>query len=503
MIALWVQFFRNFFCVLKSIASISGAGLPIYLVILNNRIHQTDYGLISTKTTVVEYIIATLQFLGIVFNFVNGVKGLRHGYYSYLKNKKYLYLLNRLSLENKYKSCYFTIVGNQLNSDINSSIHEITGGFFQLVIATGFFFLTCNSLHIVGPNHPKPVIDALIGQEIALLYFLGRMTKGYFKCISNYTEYHEVASLMDNLNKNYEGISDSNLLRFLFGYGFGTERLFEALASIKPNYSVLSEYIHHDENLVEIDHQMTNLLIKELQATESLVAYITKATDERAKEFRGNCMLSLKIKSVDSLANSSLEFMYLILNFMAGYGYMMGILAYYFPISNGATLPLWLQVLFLGLSPARADWWGNLVGDVAWTIEPIIMLGVSYFENTSTYEFSTQENESEVFERISVVEVPVTIKKTVAKAPREKMTKVVNETELAIPPLESDSDITCKATVTKTPRKRSETPSKKRSATPKRGGSAADNATGTEGNEKENLGNLTATRRTRIKKKSE
>ena len=338
------------------------------------------------------------------------------------------------------------------------------------------------------------MIDALIGQEIALLYFMGRMILGYFKCLSNYTEYHEVASLMDNLNKNYEGISDSNLLRFLFGYGFGTDRLFEALTVIKPDYSVLSEYIHHDENLVEVDHQMTNLLIKELQATESLVTYVTKATDARAKSFRENCMLNLKIKSVDNLANSSLELVYLILNFMAGYGYMMGILAYYFPVAKGQTLPLWLQVLFLGLSPARADWWGNLVGDAAWTIEPMVMLYVSFFDSSSSYQISPEISYHE-----SSAENTAAVKKTVTKAPRKKVAAVADETEQVTASSEiDDSAKAIKEIETKTPRKRAATPSKKRSSTPKRDSLAND-----EDNGKENVGNTTATRRTRVKNKSE
>ena len=174
-IATWVQLFRNFFCVLKSVASVKNISIYPYIAVLNDKIHKSDYGIISSQTTVVEYIIAPLQFLAIIFNFVNGVKAFQHGFYSYHKNNKYLYLLDRLSLENKHKSCYFTVVRSRLNHDINNSRHEVISGFFQLVIATGFFFLTCNSLHIVGPNHPKPVIDALIGQEIALLYFLGRM----------------------------------------------------------------------------------------------------------------------------------------------------------------------------------------------------------------------------------------------------------------------------------------------------------------------------------------
>ena len=34
----------------------------------------------------------------------------------------------------------------------------------------------------------------------------------------------------------------------------------------------------------------------------------------------------------------------------------------------------WCRVLMFGLSHEAADWWGNLFGDIAWTVEPVLLL---------------------------------------------------------------------------------------------------------------------------------
>ena len=67
--------------------------------------------------------------------------------------------------------------------------------------------------------------------------------------------------------------------------------------------------------------------------------------------------------------NLSLSALYLLLNLAAGYGYMMSILAYYY----GETYPL-SSLLCFGLANEQADWYGNLLGDAAWTVEPALIM---------------------------------------------------------------------------------------------------------------------------------
>jgi hypothetical protein len=66
------------------------------------------------------------------------------------------------------------------------------------------------------------------------------------------------------------------------------------------------------------------------------------------------------------------------LNFVAGYGYLMPLLAYFCPAESfapDAVLgPAVVRTLMFHYPTATAEWWGNMAGDVAWTLEPILAL---------------------------------------------------------------------------------------------------------------------------------
>ena len=55
---------------------------------------------------------------------------------------------------------------------------------------------------------------------------------------------------------------------------------------------------------------------------------------------------------------------------------MIGIVCFYFPADPKTGLtPLWCRALMFGLNYSDADWYGNLAGDAAWTVEPLLIIG--------------------------------------------------------------------------------------------------------------------------------
>jgi hypothetical protein len=68
------------------------------------------------------------------------------------------------------------------------------------------------------------------------------------------------------------------------------------------------------------------------------------------------------------------EFLYFVINFIAFYGYLLGILAYYFP-EDSEHHPFAVRAMKFGMTSQEADWHGNFAGDLMWTIEPLIILG--------------------------------------------------------------------------------------------------------------------------------
>jgi hypothetical protein len=90
------------------------------------------------------------------------------------------------------------------------------------------------------------------------------------------------------------------------------------------------------------------------------------------------------------------EFLYFILNFIAFYGYLLSVIAFYYPhpfnqdlLREGAakgqeeqfnnTTPLMVRRLMFHLDPDLADWRGNFAGDFMWTVEPIVILASPIF----------------------------------------------------------------------------------------------------------------------------
>mmetsp|Transcript_15528 Transcript_15528/g.22621 ORF Transcript_15528/g.22621 Transcript_15528/m.22621 type:complete len:170 (-) Transcript_15528:39-548(-) len=66
------------------------------------------------------------------------------------------------------------------------------------------------------------------------------------------------------------------------------------------------------------------------------------------------------------------EYAYFVFNFIAFYGYLLGVVVYYFDADENQ--PAAVRQLKLGYSNDDADWGGNFAGDFMWTVEPIVIL---------------------------------------------------------------------------------------------------------------------------------
>lgn len=73
---------------------------------------------------------------------------------------------------------------------------------------------------------------------------------------------------------------------------------------------------------------------------------------------------------VVSRVNLSKDTILFLLNFIAGYGYLLSIITYYFEDETVC----WSSVMRLGLNNKDAQWYGNLAGDFAWTVEPLLVI---------------------------------------------------------------------------------------------------------------------------------
>lgn len=373
----WVQLFRNLFCVFKSLLPQSN---------FFQQLHFRDSSFYPlTITTSIELLIAPTQFAAVIFNCSSGYTDITNGGRDRRRANLWLKNINKVFLSESFKShsSEFLIIQQGLKSDRAASWRRIIIGYLELIFGFAFLFLVLNSLHIVGPTHPKPVIDALISMELGLAYIL------IVAMWPSFTEKVCDISRLSRLSDFAAGLTSKSPGAFLLGAmdsGFTEEELFMAFLSLDTTYSPKWRTGGPDQLC---DKDLIAEIQKEFRIVASVFANLA-LTDNAGKATKINkSSLSEKLKKqkFEAQLQAPMELLYFTLNFIAGYGYMLGILAYYIredtPISslglqhyllNILDSNNWCKVLMFGLSHSDADWWGNLAGDMAWTVEPLVVL---------------------------------------------------------------------------------------------------------------------------------
>lgn len=125
---------------------------------------------------------------------------------------------------------------------------------------------------------------------------------------------------------------------------------------------------------------LNKLTILNEVATDELAGINEYLVELQNNIYKKNQMDTASIKKLISQLETQcsncdviLDYVYLLLNAIAGYGYLLGIFAFYFPSNNVCKL------FMFGLSDEDGDWWGNLAGDSAWTIEPLLIILVEAY----------------------------------------------------------------------------------------------------------------------------
>ena len=375
-ISTWVQLLRNAFCVMKSLLPPSNfLQLPLFT-------DSSFYPL--TITTSIELLIAPTQLAAVFLNIASGFKNIREGISNANRTTVWLNAINRIFISEPFKSSSseFLIIKQGLESDRVLSRRRTFIGFLELIFGVAFIFLTLNTLHIVGPTHPKPLIDALISMEIGLAYILVIMWQSFTRKVRDYSKIRRLISTVKSLKARTAGA----LLLGAMDSGFAEDGLFDAFMFFDATYAPLWRTKNTSKTLSLADEIQTEF------RNVTAVFLKLKAVKASAEETTTDCSLlsSLKKQEFETMLQAPQELIYFALNFTAGYGYLLGILAFYIPevknnglgMANFLAASLdsagesysWCKFLMFGLTHADADWYGNFAGDVAWTIEPILML---------------------------------------------------------------------------------------------------------------------------------
>jgi hypothetical protein len=403
--ATWVQFYRNLFCVVNSL-------LPVSSFLKQPVFPFSNISFIK-ETTYMEYAIALTQIHAVIHLITIGYINLAIGYSNYKRYSSFNHILDKLAVHGGTSgSAEYTILQHGIRRDIKESCDKSIGGIFELIMGISFFFLAANSLHLKATSHPKPLFDALICMEICLLFFLYLMIISFVKNMNYSTYTKRLYNIMESKNSK---LGNFNLICIATEIGF-EENFFDAFTIAIEDFSPI-----YKANTDAIESLKADLhSINEIMNAKAIVS-TTATMNEKVNIPKLKKLQKLSSKYYYS---AMYDLVLLILNFVAFYGYLMSILVFYFPdttttnpiinhefdnattnmfvnetssllsnltkqseyfsplktvapnkhfIKNGEILDF-IRVILLNLSHPNADWFGGFAGDLAWTIEPMVVM---------------------------------------------------------------------------------------------------------------------------------
>lgn len=249
------------------------------------------------------------------------------------------------------------------------ALRSIYIGLSVFFIGTGFFWLTGNSWHVTETSWIgglPALIQALTVMELCLIPLLWFMWKDTLEQWDKANRMESLAHDMMQSDKTVWSVEDLGLSSM--------ETLTLWLPFWDAGVGVLEACDEiHEEKLMAAEKAKLTALLEPFSVKREK----TKSKDKKAESSMHQ--ETLRSKAQELLGASRVtrwggyrEFVYLIINALAFYGYLVGIVVYYW--DDEQKQPVYIKHLLLNMENDAADWNGNFLGDFMWTIEPIIIL---------------------------------------------------------------------------------------------------------------------------------
>lgn len=320
------------------------------------------------KTTPLEFAISICQFYAFVFISLSGFQLVTSG----LGKLQRVTRLLGFRKKPKKDSVADKIVNDSLAEEGSAAIRSVWVGVNVFAIGISFFWLFANSWHVTDTDWIgglQGLIHALTVMEIALVPLLYYMLKdGYSKILKS----ARMAAFAEGLSSCGGDLSKAAGGKDLLnaeGYGWtqkgGWSPFWAESASLSPDNIAAEEKMLAKE--VEKVESTVSALLKDggKNNDDKNVKAVQKAAREAAED--------LKEESRKEAFEGYMEYLYFLLNGIAFYGYLLGVICYYF--DDDYLEGTYTGSLKLGMSNSDSDWYGNFAGDFMWTVEPIFILG--------------------------------------------------------------------------------------------------------------------------------
>jgi len=245
------------------------------------------------------------------------------------------------------------LVNQSLLDESDQASRSFFVGVNVLVLGLAFFWLFANSFHVTDTDWIGGLwglIYALIVMEIALVVFLYYMVKDAGSSVRKSKRMEEFAKKMESKSKGLTPEDVGSITVEEYGWLVDGWSPFWADGA-GDNATILSAE--------------GKMLTKEEEAVASRIDALSKKVGSDVPD-------KIREGARTALFEGYREYVYLVLNLLAFYGYFACIVTEYYP--DEATKPEYVHAILGWMTNADAGWLGNAVGDFAWTVEPIVIL---------------------------------------------------------------------------------------------------------------------------------
>lgn len=356
-----VQFTRNFLCCIKDLDLFRDSIPSLYdasktSLILGELSEPMD------KTTPLELIISITQFYVCISCTKSGIPLVTN---SVGKLRRILRIVETRMTQKPEKDWTHAdrIVNESLLKEAKFALRSVFVGMCVWPIGIAFWWLFLNSFHVTEVDWYgglPALIHALTVMECCLLPLLFFMIKDGFECLQ------KSKNSKDLLEKIQKGTLEPGSIS-IYSY--------ETMTGWTPFWdggvSIFSSTGQDEDKQTEKEVEKVKGTFSTLFLSEG-----DKKKNEKEKKLRKQALEDAEEKLETAVTVSRFEgyreIFYFVVNCIAFYGYLMGIIAFYY--DDEESQPSHVRSLKFGYNNSDADWTGNFVGDMMWTVEPIVIL---------------------------------------------------------------------------------------------------------------------------------
>lgn len=308
------------------------------------------------KTTPLEALVSPFQLYPFIFL---TKAGLEMSFHSWKKVGRIQSLLDSHPTKNvsKKDEAAAQLVEAKLIKDGKRASRDIFVGSQLFFTGICFLWLFANSWHITETDWIGGIwglMHALTVMEITLLVFL------YYMLVDGGDKL-AISKRLSKLAKTLEANGSSST-------PVSSLEQFELMSSWDPFWN------YKDGSEKQIEGEISNVRRK-LDLYEGGKDDGEKDSKIRQETLRGIAE-RLQKDAVMTQYEGYRDYLFFLINLVAFYGYLMGILVFYF---NEEEEKDWLRKLKFQLSHEHAEWHGNFAGDVMWTVEPLVVTFSPFF----------------------------------------------------------------------------------------------------------------------------